>query len=295
MTMGKKITAFIKGNEVLLFIVDLLICFIASFMFALSVHYFTAPNRIAPGGVTGIATILNSLYGLPIGLVTSIINIPILIVGFFNVGKRFFVKTVFSILSFTFWTDFVLSDFPIFTDDCMLAAIFGGILMGAGIGLTFSRGSSTGGTDVINKIISRRVPHLKLGRLIFISDMIVVTISAIVYRSILPALYALVCLYISSIAVDAVLYGFNVCKFIYIVSDKAEEISRLIIADMHRGATILRSYGAFTKEERPTVMVAVRQNEYYRLKKLVRSVDKGAFMIVTPATEIVGAGFAPLD
>lgn len=293
--MGNKAAKILKGKGVSGFVVDMLIAAVGSFLFALSIHFFTSPNQIAPGGVTGIATILNSLFGLPIGVVTSVINIPILILGYFNVGKRFLVKTILTLITFTFWSDIVLRNFPVFTEDKLLAAIFGGVIMGTGIGLILSRGASTGGTDITNKIIGMRLPHLKIGKITFMSDLVVVTISAIVYQSIKPALYALVCLYISSIAVDVVLYGFDVCKFIYVISDKADAISQQIIVDMHRGATILRSYGAFTKEERPTVMVAVRQNEYYRIKKIIHQIDPNAFMIVTPASEIVGAGFKPLD
>lgn len=293
--MGNKAAKILKVKGVSGFVIDMLIATVGSFLFALSIHFFTSPNQIAPGGITGIATILNSLFGLPIGVVTSVINIPILILGYFNVGKRFLVKTILTLITFTFWSDVVLRNFPVFTEDKLLAAIFGGVIMGTGIGLILSRGASTGGTDITNKIIGMRLPHLKIGKITFMSDLVVVTISAIVYQSIKPALYALVCLYISSIAVDVVLYGFDVCKFIYVISDKADAISQQIIVDMHRGATILRSYGAFTKEERPTVMVAVRQNEYYRIKKIIHQIDPNAFMIVTPASEIVGAGFKPLD
>lgn len=274
---------------------ELLTTLIGSFIFALSVHYFTAPNRIAPGGITGLATIINSLFpSVPLGGLTAAFNIPILIVGFFHLGKRFLFKTLVSIGSFTIFTDYLFKAWPTYTNDKFLAAIFGGVLMGIGIGLMFSSGGSSGGMDIINKIISKRLPHLKLGRITFLSDLVVVTVSAFAFQSVEPALYALVALYVSSLAIDMVLYGFNVCKFIYIITDQADALSERIIEEMHRGATILRSYGAYTKQDKPTVMVAVRQNEYYRLQKLVQSVDPSAFMIVTAANEIVGKGFTKL-
>lgn len=292
----KKAIDFLENVSWKAFGLEILVTLAGSFIFALSVHFFTAPNRIAPGGITGLATIVNALFPfIPLGGLTVAFNIPIMIVGFFHLGKRFMFKTLLSLGSFTIFTDYILKSWPTYTNDKFLAAIFGGVLMGLGIGLMFSGGGSSGGMDIVNKIISKRLPHLKLGRITFMSDLVVVTVSAIAFKSVEPALYALVALYVSSLAIDMVLYGFNVCKFIYIITEQADTLSEKIIEEMHRGATILRSYGAYTKQDKPTVMVAVRQNEYYRLKKLVQSVDPSAFMIVTAANEIVGKGFAKLD
>lgn len=291
--MGKK--EFFEKKHITTFALDILITIAGTLLFATSVHFFTAPNRIAPGGVAGISAIVNTLTGFKLGTVNILINIPIMILGFCFLGKRFMVKTIISLVSFTVFVDYVFVDLPVYTGDKLIAAIFGGVLLGSAIGIILSRGSSTGGMDIINKLIAKRVPHLKFGRIVLMSDCVIVTASAIAYQSIEPALYALICLYISSAALDTVLYGFNVCKCMYIVSGKAEEIAQRIIIELHRGATILESHGAFTKEKRPTIMVAVRQNEFYRLKKIVKTTDPEAFMILTPATEIVGLGFSDND
>lgn len=271
--------------------VDLLATVVGTFLVSLSVYYFSAPNQIAPGGVTGISTILHHLFDLPIGVVAMALNLPLFLLGLRYLGKLFMLKTAVSLVCFTVFTDYVLVYLPVYQGNKLLAAVFGGVLMGAGIGLALLRGASTGGMDIVNKLVSRRMPHLKLGRITFFTDMIVVLSSAVAFGSVDTALYAIVSLYISSLALDGVLYGLHLCKFIYIITEEADAVCDGIISQLHRSATLLRSYGAYTKKEKPTVMVAVRQNEYYTLKKLVYSIDPNAFMIVTAASDVMGVGF----
>lgn len=272
-------------------IVDFALILAGTFLFACSVKLFTAPNHIAPGGLTGVSTILNYLTGLPIGVVNLCFNIPLMLLGIWKLGKKFMLKTIVSLLSFTFFTDYVLVSFDPITENKLVAAIFGGVLTGAGVGLMMSRGGSSGGSDILSKIVQRRVPHMKIGQVIFSFDLIVVTASIFAYREIEPALFALIALYLQSVALDKVLYGFNICKFMYIVTPHVDEMGRRINEELIRGATIFESYGSYTHEKRPTLMVAVRQNEYYRVKKIVNEVDPMAFVIVTSATEIEGKGF----
>ncbi len=273
------------------FTIDLMFVFVGSMLYALGVHSFTSPNQIAPGGITGIATLANAVFGLPIGTVVLILNIPIIIVGFMYVGKRFMIKTLISIGSFTIFTDSIFVNLATFTEDRLLSAIIGGVVTGCGLGLILSRNASTGGTDVIVKIILNKMPHLKFGTVVMVFNIFVLWLSIYAYNSIVPSMYALICLFISSKAIDSVLYGFNICKFVYIITPEADEVSKGIIEEMHRGATIIKSYGAYTKQERPTVMVVIRQSEYSRLKRVVYSRDPSAFMIITTANEVVGRGF----
>lgn len=274
---------------------DILLIIIGTFIFATGVYVFTSPNQIAPGGVSGISTIIYHLTGLPLGAVNITLNIPIMVVGLIYLGKRFMVKTIISLVTFTLVTDYVLANMPTYTGDKLVAAIFGGIMMGVGIGTVFTRVGSTGGMDIINKIINRKLPHIKIGQLTFCSDVVVMAISAIAFKSIEPALYAAIALFISSKAIDTVLYGFNICKLMYVITDHAEEISQDIIKKMHRGATILEGHGAYTNQKRPTIMCAVRQNEYFKVKKIIYAIDPNAFVIIAAANEIVGAGFQPYD
>lgn len=277
------------------FALDILLTILGTSLLVFSIHTFTAPNQIAPGGVTGISIIINYLTGLPIGAINITLNIPIIIIGIINLGKRFMIKTFVSLITFTFVMDYVLVHFPVYTGEKIVAAIFGGLIMGLGIGLVFKRSSSTGGMDILNRIIAKRLPHIKLGKITFSTDMVIIAISAIAFKSVEPALYSIITLYISATALDMVLYGLNVCKLMYIVSDKADEIAKRIMTDMNRGATIMESYGAYTNVKRPTIMCAVRQNEYIKLKKIISSVDENAFIIISSATEIVGSGFKNVE
>lgn len=266
-------------------------------LYAIAVHVFLAQNHIPPGGISGISTIINYLTlgmvqgGLPIGAVNFVLNIPIIILGFLKLGRHFMIKTLVSLGSFVLFQDVILKPVPVYTDNRLVAAIFAGVIAGAGIGLIMHRGGSSGGTDIVNKIIQRRVPHMKIGQVVFASNLIVVALSIPAYQNVEPGLFAIIALYIQSMALDKVLYGFTTCKFMYIVTEKTEEMAHRINSDLHRGATILESYGSYTNQRRPTVMVAVRQNEYYRIRKIIDSTDPDCFVIVTPATEIMGKGF----
>lgn len=273
------------------FLIDIIVSIIGTFLFSAALHIFTSPNQIAPGGVAGISTIIHHLTGLPLGAVNITLNIPIMIVGLIYLGKRFMFKTFISVVTLTISMDYILINVPTYSGDMIVAALFGGILMGTGIGLVFTRSSSTGGMDIINKIINKKIPHIKLGRITFCTDIVIITISGIAFKSVDPALYAIIAIFISSKALDAVLYGFNICKLMYIVTDQADIISKEIISKMKRGATILESHGAYTNQRKPTIMCAVRQNEYFKLKKIIHSIDPNAFIIITSANEIVGMGF----
>lgn len=277
------------------FLVDSLFTIVGTFIFASAIYFFTAPNQIAPGGMSGISTVVNYITKMPIGTIYILINIPLVIVGLIYLGKWFMVKTFISIVSFTFFSNYVLVKLPVYSDDMIVAALFGGVCMGIGMGLVLSRGGSTGGMDIINKIIAKKVPHLKLGQITFCTDIVIILISGAVFKSVPTMLYAIITIYVSMMALDKVLYGFNVCKLIYIVSIKADEISNEIISQMKRGATILESYGAYTNEKIPTIMCAVRQNEYFKLKQIIKIIDPNAFIMLTSATEIVGSGFKSND
>ena len=289
--MFKKKLRELQKNSAFVWTLDIVIAIIGSFMFALGTHCFTAPNHMAPGGAVGISTIINFLTGLPIGTLSVIINIPLMILGFWKLGRRFMIKTLVSLFAYSFALDVLFVNLPIYTNNILVACIFGGVLMGAGIGMVMSRGGSTGGMDIVNKLIQRRFPHIKFGRVQFTSDAVIVLISVFAYGSVEVALFALICLYITSIALDTVLYGANTCKMIYIISQFTEEICKKIHTEMDRGATILQAQGSYTGENRPTIMVAVRQNEYYHLRRIIRETDPGAFVIMASASEIFGKGF----
>jgi uncharacterized membrane-anchored protein YitT (DUF2179 family) len=278
------------------FAIDIILTIVGTFLFAFATHYFVAPNHIAPGGVTGISIIIN--YIKPswlVGTINICLNIPLMVIGVVMLGKRFMLKTIISLVVYTFALDYVFAPLPVYTGDMLLASIFGGLVMGIGIGMVMSRGGSTGGMDIVNRIILNLLPHMKMGRIMLCTDLVIITVSGLVLNSVEAVLYAAVALYISSMALDMVLYGFNICKLMYIVSDKSEEVAEAILTQMNRGATILESYGAYTKLRKPTIMCAVRQNQYFKVKRIINAVDPNAFIIITSANEIVGSGFKSND
>lgn len=266
-----------------------------SFLFAVAVQCFTSSNQIAPGGVTGISTILNYLFNLPIGILIFVLNVPLLAVGFKYFGRNFTLRTLVTIFIQSVMVDLCALFLPVYTGNKLLAALFGGIVMGAGLGLIFMRGSTTGGTDIISRLLQRRFPHLQLGRTIFMCDLVVILLSAIAYRSIDSALYAIVTIFASSKIVDGILYGMDQGKLVYVFSSKSEQIAKDIITEVDRGVTLLDARGGYSGKETNVILCAVRNSEYHSLKEIAHRHDPNAFIIVTGTSEVRGEGFKDIN
>ena len=279
------------------FLIDGVFFIVGSFIFAISVNTFTAPNNIAPGGLTGAATMLNYLFNVPIGMVILVMNLPIFIWGFFEVGYRFILKTIVATILSSVIIDLTVDILPKYQGDMLLTTVFGGLLSGFGLALIFVRGGTTGGTDLMANLISRRVRHLSLGRLILIIDMVIVVISAFVYKNFESPLYATIVIFITSKVIDTVLYGTDIGsgKMIFIISQKNEEIAQRIMDDIGRGVTELRSRGAYTKKEGEVLLCAVNRQEVYKVYDIIHSIDPDAFTIVGEAGEISGEGFKEIQ
>lgn len=279
-------------------ILDLVFLVVGTFLFALATHCFTAPNNIAPGGITGAATMLNYLFDINIGLAAFLMNVPILLLAWKFIGTKFCLKTLVSILLFTVFTDYVTPFIPVYTGGeqaRMLAAIFGGILNGAGLGMIFSRGFTTGGTDIISSLIRLRFPFFSTGKVLFAVDLVVVAVSAFVYKNIESAFFAFISMYVTSKGIDAIVYGGDKGKLVLIVSNHSEEIVKNILENIGRGATFLKASGAYSKDDKNVIMTAIRPSQFYKLKKLVKAIDPMAFMIVSEASEVAGEGFKKIN
>ena len=264
-----------------------------SFLFAVAVNVFTAPNNIAPGGLTGLATMVNYLFGAPIGTTILVFNVPLFIWGVLQINFRFILKTLAATVISSVTIDLTAGLFPPYQGDLMLAALFSGVLSGAGLGLIFMRGGTTGGTDLVANLIGRNFRHLSLGKLVLLVDLVVVLISAFVYRNYESPLYAIINIFVSSKLIDAVLYGTDTGtgKMMFIISPKNKEIAQRIMTDISRGVTELRSRGAYRGEEGEVLLCAVRRSEVYKTQDIIRSVDPDAFVIVGDAGQISGEGF----
>lgn len=285
-----------KKQAVARWIWDIIVILFGTGIFALGFYVFTVPNHIAPGGVSGLGTAVNYLLpAIPIGTFTLVINIPLLLVGYRFLGKKFTIRTLIATLAFTVWLDVAYPLFmPTYQGDPILASLFGGVLIGSGLAFVFMREGSTGGMDIINKLIQRKFPHMQIGRLIFASDLVVIAIAALIFRNIESALYAVIAMFVSARVMDAILYGLNTGKLVLIVTGQPEPIAEAVIERLERTTTILSGKGGYSGAERPVVMCAVRNSEFYKLKRIVQGIDETAFLIVTEAGQVIGEGFKPI-
>lgn len=280
-----------KRKQLFSFLTDLIFYIAGGMIYSVAVLLFLTENEISPGGLTGIATILNYLFSLPIGTVVFILNIPLLAAGFIKFGGIFIAKTAVATAVMSLTLDVSGLFMPKMKIDPILAALFGGLLMGLGISLFMLRGATTGGTDIIAKLINRKFPHLTVGRLMLAADAAVVGLSALVYKNMESALYAVIAIYASSRVTDLVLYGADRGKIIYVITDNAKELSDSIMSLINRGVTLLDVTGAYTGTKRQMLMCTVRRNEVAAVCRLATSCDKNAFIIVGEAGEVLGEGF----
>ncbi len=276
---------------------DYLVMILGAAVYALSVDFFTAPNNIAPGGVTGISTMLNYLFFLPIGGVSLILNIPLFIWGAVENGARFMLRTMIAVALVSVFIDTFSLLGIAYSGDKIIASIFGGILSGTGLGLIFLRGGSTGGTDIIARNLNRRLPYISIGSIVLISDAVVVAFSAIVYGSIENALYAVIAIFTSSKLIDAVVFGLSRDngKLLIIITSKPDAVSDIITGREDRGVTLISAKGGYTKSDLGVILCAVRPHDAYRVRSAVTETDDKAFIITATATAISGNGFSNLS
>ncbi|MER2038622.1 MAG: YitT family protein [Solibacillus sp.] len=255
---------------------------------ALGFNVFLFPNQVASGGVSGISTILNGMFGWNAGLVQYAFNIPLFIAGVLILGKKFGFKSLVGTLALPFFV-IVTGDWEAWTLNPLLGAIFGGIVVGLGIGLVFKGNASTGGTDLLAQIITKYT-GLTLGTSVLLIDGIIAISAAIVF-DLEKGLYALIGLYVTTKTIDIVQLGFSQSKMVYIITKNESEVRDAIYREIDRGVTKLPAIGGYTGEERPVLMVVVYQTEFTKLKQVLKTVDPQAFVIVSDAYEVLGEGF----
>ncbi|TCJ06400.1 YitT family protein [Cytobacillus praedii] len=255
---------------------------------AITFNVFLLPNRVASGGVSGISTILDAVIGWEPAYVQWAFNIPLFIAGVVFLGKQFGAKTLVGTIFLPFVV-FLTKDFGAWTNDPLLASLFGGIGVGLGLGVVFRGKASTGGTDLAAQIINKYT-GLSLGTCVAIIDGLIVLTAAMVF-DIERGLYALLALFVTSKTIDLVQVGLGRTKMTMIITEKQVEVREGILNKIDRGVTKLTAYGGYTDSERPILMCVVDQSEFTKLKQLVKSIDPTAFIIVTDASEVLGEGF----
>jgi uncharacterized membrane-anchored protein YitT (DUF2179 family) len=272
-------------------------CYITgSILLAISIDMFTAPNHIAPGGLSGISTLINYTTGLPIGTMTLLLNIPIFIWAFAELEIREVIQSLIATVISSVAIDALVPIVQPYHGNPMLASIFGGVVQGFALALVFMRSATTGGTDLIARLLGRHVRFMSIGKLMLGVDGVIVAVSAAVYHSIDNAMYAIIVIFVCSRLIDTILYGTDIGtgKVLFIISQKNKEIADEILRDVDRGVTVLKSRGAYSGRESEVLLCAVRRFEVAKVKDIVHSIDQNAFLIVGDAGEITGEGFRPV-
>ena len=281
---------YIEKKSVKRHIFDYICITIASFVYAVGVAMFIDPSNLAPGGLTGIAIIVSRLSGVETGTLIFILNVPIVLVGFLKFGWKFMISTFYCVVMTSFFTN-ILAPFGAATEDILLAAIAGGALVAASIGFIFKCGATTGGTDIIIKLLRRRFPHLRTGALFLLTDAIIVTVSGFVFRDLDAALYAAITVVVTSLVMDVVLYGRDEAKMIYIISDHSDTTTARLLEELDIGVTHIEGSGAYSGKEKKVIFCVMRKTLAPRVEQIVREEDADAFMIISDATEIFGEGY----
>lgn len=261
-------------------------------IYAMAVNAFAIPNSIAQSGVTGLAIIVNHLFGLPIGLTNFLINVPLLILAFVFIGKRFVAKTLWVTAILSVLLDVFAAFMPAYKGDRLLASLFCGVLCGLGLGMVIVTGATSGGTDIVGRLVHKRFRHISIGRVIMAADACVVALSAICFRSIESALYAVIVIFCSSKVIDTINYGASNGKMLLIVTGKADEVASAITTRTPRGVSVIPVKGAYTGEEKSMLMCVVRGHEVAEINRIVKEIDPDTFTIISEANEIIGKGFS---
>lgn len=259
-------------------------------LIALGLDLFLVPNKIAAGGVSGIATVLHYLTGVPVGMTMLALNIPLFLLGIYRLGLKFGFRSLYGTVSLSFLVDVLAPYLPVATRDPLLASVFGGVLVGLGLGIVFRYRGTTGGTDLAAAIL-RTYTGANVGQLLFLVDGLVVLSAGFTFRSWELAMYALITIFVTAWLVDLVQEGISYTKAFFIISARSDQIAQSVIKDLNRGATALKARGVYTGSPREVLLVVVNRTEVTRLKDLVYEIDPRAFMILADVHEVLGEGF----
>lgn len=267
---------------------------LGGFLIAVGVYNFAVASGFPVAGVSGIAVLFYHFFGIPIGIMTILLNIPIALVCFRLLGKTFFWKSIKTMLISNFIIDQIAPLLPVYKGDLILASICIGIFAGMGYALVYTRDTSTGGADFIFMAVRKWKPHLSLGRIIITFDFIVIIIGGILRNgNIESIIYGLIGSYILSVVVDKAMYGVNAGKMTLIVTNHGQEVADKIAELIQRGSTLLRGVGSYSKDEKQVVMCACSNKQMHMVQKAVKEVDEEAFLIIMESSEVRGRGFRP--
>lgn len=281
-----------KKHPVLSAILPYLWIALASAFYALGFCWCYEPNHIGFGGITGVGQIINHfLPWAPIGVVVILLNVPLFLLGWRLLGGHLLFSSLYAMFISSVFVDLFAALIPFQSMDPMLATIFGGLLIGLSLGVVLLQGATTGGTDLLARLLKLKISWLPMGKLLMAVDLVVIAAVALTFQNFSSALYGVVSLYIASVSMDMVLYGMDQAKVAYIISSYPKEVSQAILGELDRGVTVLHGMGAWSGEEKKVLLCAFKQRQIVPLKRIIRSIDPEAFLIVCNAHEVLGDGF----
>lgn len=270
---------------------DLLIDVIGGILIAIAVYNFSLEAKFPMTGLAGIAIIIYHLFGLPLGVTTMLLNIPIAIGCYRILGRNFFIRSIKSIIISSVIIDVVAPMLPVYSGDRMLAAICTGLFSGIGYALIYMRNSSTGGSDFIIMSIKTLRPHLTLGKISFSIEIIIILMGGLLFRDADGLIYGILINYLLSAVIDKVMYGIDSGKLTFIVTNQGQQLANIIDEVTDRGSTLLKGVGSYSKEEKQVVMCACNNKQMYTIKKLAKQIDPASFTVIMESNEVVGEGF----
>lgn len=267
-----------------------IIILIGILMTACAISVFYVPNKIVSGGVSGMSTMIYHQFNIPASISFAAINFLLLLLAFKFIGKEFVIKSLIGAGLVSVFVE-VFSYVPPLTDNVLLATIFGAMIYGFGIGFTLVGGASTGGTDILGRLLQCFFPHIKIGKLLLIVDAIVISTSLVVFKNIELALFGIIALFLSTYSIDFLIQKLNISKLAFVVSDMGEEIAKKLTSTSPRGVTIINAVGAYSMENKIVLMCALKENEIAEFQRKILEIDETAFIIFSESQQIVGNGF----
>lgn len=282
-----------KTNKAKELAIDIGVDIVGNMLIAIGVYNFAANSGFPVAGISGIALIFYHLFGLPIGIMTVVLNIPIILLCYKLLGKDFLLRSLKTMIIAWPLMDIVAPMLPVYNGDRMLSAICVGVFSGLGYAMIYLRNSSTGGADFIIMSVRALKPHLSIGKIAFITDVIIVGLGGVLFGDTDSIIYGLILTYILSSVVDKVMYGIDAGKVTLVVTDHSKEVAMKIDEMTERGCTFLRGVGSYSGEEKMVVMCACSNKEMHKVQKAVKEVDNHAFLVTMESNEVRGEGFKP--
>ncbi|NLH02147.1 MAG: YitT family protein [Clostridiales bacterium] len=268
---------------------------IGSLIFAVGIQWFYHPAKLVSGGVTGIAMIVNYLTGTPVGIMIIVLNVPLFIIALRHYGWRFMAGSLLGTIVSSTSIDLLSFVDVNITAEPFLSAVYGGIITGLGLGIVYTTGATTGGTDVVAKLIRGKHPYINFGTMILALDAAIIAAYAILFKKYENAMYTVIAVYIAARVIDLVLYGTSQSKLCYIISEHSDEIKTAIVQTLNRGVTVLNGKGAYSGLDKQVLLCVVKRQQIVEIKKIIKNIDKQSFVIVSDTRDVFGEGFGDIN